>query len=170
MTTRISRRPLHKRAVGIVATVGAVMALSLTGVGAANAADRVTFADSVPSWATPANDAGAAPAEETFEGEIYLPLRDQQGAEALAKAVSSPVNLAFRKALNPSQWIKRFSPTQADSDAIVSFLKDRRPDDHRGPRQSSVRRVPRHGRPVRVDLRRRLHSFNYAGRHLVAPP
>ena len=103
--------------------MGAVVALSLTGVGAANAADRVTFADSVPSWATPANDVGAAPTEETLEGEIYLPLRDQQGAEALAKAVSSPVNLAFRKALNPNQWIKRFSPTQADSDAIVSFLK-----------------------------------------------
>jgi subtilase family serine protease len=169
MTIRISRRPLHKRAVGIVATVAAVVALSLTGVGAANAADRVSFADSVPSWATPANDAGAAPTEETFEGEIYLPLRDQQGAEALAKAVSSPVNLAFRKALSPSQWIKKFSPTQADSDAIVSFLQTAGLTISAVP--ASRQYVVFRGTAEQLGsiFGTSLHSFTYAGRQLVAP-
>ncbi|WP_431279473.1 S53 family peptidase [Leifsonia poae] len=169
MTTRISRRPLHKRAVGIVATVTAVVALSLTGVGAANAADRVTFADSVPTWATSANDAGAAPTDETFEGEIYLPLRDQQGAEALAKAVSSPVNLAFRKALTPNQWIKRFSPTQADSDSIVSFLKTAGLTITAVP--ASRQYVVFRGTAEQLGsiFGTSLHAFNYAGKQLVAP-
>ena len=104
-------RSLHKRALGIIATTSAVVALSLAGASAAGAADRVTYAGSVPSWATASNDAGAAPADTTVQGEIYLPLRDQQGAEALAKAVSSPLDRGYRKALSPQQWINRFSPT-----------------------------------------------------------
>jgi subtilase family serine protease len=169
MTTRINRWTLHKRAVGIVATATAVVALSLTGAGAASAADRVAFADSVPQWATSANDAGAAPAGETFEGEIYLPLRDQQGAEALAKAVSSPVNLAFRKALNPSQWIKRFSPTQADSDAIVSFLQTAGLTISAVP--DSRQYVVFRGTADQLGsiFGTSLHAFTYAGRQLVAP-
>jgi subtilase family serine protease len=169
MTTRINRWSLHKRAVGIVATATAVVALSLTGAGAATAADRVAFADSVPRWATSANDAGAAPADETFEGEIYLPLRDQQGAEALAKAVSSPVNLAFRKALSPSQWIKRFSPTQADSDAIVSFLQTAGLTISAVP--ASRQYVVFRGTADQLGsiFGTSLHSFAYAGRQLVAP-
>lgn len=169
MTTRISRRGFHKRSLGIVATAAAVVALSMAGTGAANAADRVSFADSVPSWATSANDAGAAPTDETVEGEIYLPLRDQKGAEAVAKAVSSPVNLAFRKALTPSQWIQRFSPTQADSDAIVSFLKTAGLTITAVP--ASRQYVVFRGTADQLGsiFGTSLHSFNYAGKQLIAP-
>jgi subtilase family serine protease len=95
----------------------------MTGIGGAVAADRVSYTGSVPKWATPANDAGAAPATETFEGEIFLPLRDQAGAEKLAKAVSSPLNSGYRKALSPTAWIARFSPTKADFNANIAYLK-----------------------------------------------
>ncbi|MBW8872469.1 MAG: hypothetical protein JF618_10030, partial [Leifsonia sp.] len=129
----------------------------------------MTYAGSVPSWATAANDAGAAPADETVEGEIYLPLRDQRGAEALAKAVSNPLDRGYRKALTPKQWINRFSPSQADSDAVVSFLKaagltiSAVPDS----RQYVVFR----GTPDQLGsiFGTSLHSFSYAGRQLVAP-
>jgi subtilase family serine protease len=169
MTTRFPTQALHKRSLGIVATTAAVVGLSLTGVGAANAADRVSFSHSVPSWATSANDAGAAPTGETFEGEIYLPLRDPQGAEALAKAVSTPVNAAFRKALSPAQWINRFSPTQADSDAVVSFLTTAGLTITAVP--ASRQYVVFRGTADQLGsiFGTSLHSYTYAGRQLVAP-
>ncbi len=123
MTSRVIRRALHKRTVGILATATAVVALSMTGISGAVAADRVNYGGSVPNWATPANDSGAAPAAQTFEGEIFLPLRDAAGAEALAKAVSSPLSPRYRHGLSPSAWIARFSPTKADFDANIAYLK-----------------------------------------------
>jgi subtilase family serine protease len=123
----------------------------------------------VPSWATSANDAGAAPTDTTVEGEIYLPLRDQQGAEAQALAVSSPVDRAYRKALTPSQWINRFSPTQADSDAIVSFLKTAGLTITAVP--ASRQYVVFRGTAQQLGsvFGTSLHSFKHAGKELVAP-
>lgn len=125
MASRVIRRTLHKRAVGILATATAVVALSMTGLSGANAGDHVSYGSSVPKWATSANDAGAAPSAKTFEGEIYLPLRDLAGATALAKAVSSPLSPRYRHGLSPDAWIARFAPTQADFNAVVSYLKSR---------------------------------------------
>ncbi|WP_217498553.1 S53 family peptidase [Leifsonia sp. C5G2] len=162
-------RSLHKRALGIVATTTAVVALSLAGTSAANAADRVPYAGSVPSWATPANDAGAAAADTTVQGEIYLPLRDQKGAEALAKAVSNPLDRGYRKALSPQQWINRFSPTKADFDSVVSFIKTAGltiqgvPDS----RQYVVFRGT--AEQLGSVFGTSLHSYNHADRKLVAP-
>jgi subtilase family serine protease len=169
MTTRLPRRTLPTRSLGIIATVAGIAALSITGAGAANAADRVSFSHSVPSWATAANDAGAAPASVTFEGEIYLPLRDPQGAAALATAVSTPGNPAFRKALSPAQWISRFSPTQADSDAVVSFLSTAGLTITAVPasRQYVVFRGT--AKQLGSTFGTSLHSYKYAGRQLVAP-
>lgn len=168
MTPRTTRS-LHKRVVGIIATVAATVALSLAGTSAATAADRVTYADSVPSWATAANDAGAAPAATTVEGEIYLPLRDQKGAEALAKQVSNPAIAGYRRALAPAQWIGRFSPTQADSDAVVSFLTTAGLTITAVP--ASRQYVVFRGTPDQIGsiFGTSLHTFNYAGRQLIAP-
>jgi subtilase family serine protease len=141
----------------------------MTGAGAANAADRIPFTHSVPSWATAANDAGAAPASQTFEAEIYLPLRDPQGAAALATAVSTPGNPAFRHTLSPAQWISRFSPTQADSDAVVSFLTAAGLTITAVPasRQYVVFRGT--AKQLGSAFGTSLHSYKYAGRQLVAP-
>jgi subtilase family serine protease len=109
------------RGVTIATSLAAALALSLTGASAASAADRTSYAGSVPRWAVSANDVGAPSATQTFEGEVYLPLRNQAGAEALAKAVSTP-GLGYRLGLTPAQWIARFSPTKADSDAVVASL------------------------------------------------
>lgn len=106
-----------------MAAATTVIALSLTGGATASAADRVSFAGSVPSWATPANDAGVTAADQSVEGEMYLPLRDQAGAEALATAASTPGAHGYRQFLSPQQWIQRFSPTQADVDQQVAMLK-----------------------------------------------
>lgn len=162
-------RSLHKRALGIIATTSAVVALSLAGASAASAADRVTFAGSVPAWATAANDAGAAPADITVQGEIYLPLRDQKGAEALAKAVSNPVDRGYRSALSPQQWINRFSPTKADFNAVVSFIKAAGLTIQGVP--DSRQYVVFRGTPDQLGsvFGTSLHSFAHADRKLIAP-
>lgn len=169
MTSRVIRRALHKRTVGILATATAVIALSVTGIAGANASDRVSYGGSVPKWATSANDAGAAPAAQTVEGELFLPLRNQAGAEALAKAVSSPLNTAFRHGLTAAQWIQRFSPTKADSDALVAYLVSKGLTISAVPasRQYVVFRGP--AAAVAAAFATSLHSYAVAGRHLLAP-
>ncbi len=168
MTPR-TNSALHKRSIGIIATTAAVVALSLAGASAANAADRVTYAKSVPSWATAQNDAGAAPAAETVQGEIYLPLRDQMGAETLAKQVSNPSLAGYRKALSPAQWIARFSPTQTDYDAVLAFLKAAGLTIQGEP--ASRQYVVFRGTPDQLGsvFGTSLHSFKVAGHELVAP-
>ncbi|KQO62461.1 hypothetical protein ASF23_10725 [Curtobacterium sp. Leaf261] len=78
---------------------------------------------SVPAWATAANDAGAAPADTSVEGEIYLPLRDQAGATALATAVSTPGTSQYRHPLTPAAWIAKYAPTKADADQVTGYLR-----------------------------------------------
>jgi len=162
-------RSLHKRALGIIATTSAVVALSLAGASAAGAADRVPYAGSVPAWATAANDTGAAPADTTVQGEIYLPLRDQKGAEALAKAVSNPLDRGYRKALSPQQWINRFSPTKPDFDSIVNFIKAAGLTIQGVP--DSRQYVVFRGTPDQLGsvFGTSLHSFKHQGKQLIAP-
>ncbi|WP_431220211.1 S53 family peptidase [Leifsonia xyli] len=162
-------RSLHKRALGIIATTSAVVALSLAGASAAGAADRVPYAGSVPAWATSANDAGAAPAAATVQGEIYLPLRDQKGAEALAKAVSNPLDRGYRKALSPQQWINRFSPTKPDFDSVVNFITAAGLTIQGVP--DSRQYVVFRGTADQLGsvFGTSLHSFTHEGKKLIAP-
>ncbi|HEY0260784.1 MAG TPA: S53 family peptidase [Lacisediminihabitans sp.] len=153
----------------MLATVAAVIGLSVTGTTAAVAADRVSYPGSHPSWATQANDQGAAADDETVEGEIYLPLRDPAGAEALATAVSTPGLRGYRAPLSPQQWISRFSPTQADTDAVVDFLKSQGLTITAVP--TSRLYVVFRGTAAQLEggFLTELHSYSYAGTRLVAP-
>jgi len=54
--------------------------------------------------------------------EVDLKLRNQQGAVALAKAVSTPGSASYRKYLTAAQWEARFSPTASDVNQVKSFL------------------------------------------------
>ncbi|HEY9293196.1 MAG TPA: S53 family peptidase [Microlunatus sp.] len=69
-----------------------------------------------------ARDAGAA-TDDTVEGEIYLDLADEAGAQQLAQAVSTPGNAQYGHYLSPEQWISRFAPTTSDLDSVKSYLK-----------------------------------------------
>jgi subtilase family serine protease len=169
MTTRADRRALTRRATAILAAGASIIALSATGIPAANAASRVDYAGSVPAWATSANDSGAAAADATVEGELYLNLRDEGGAANLAIAVSTPGNRQYRHWLNPRQWIARYSPTQHTYNAVVSYLKRQgltitgTPDS----RQYVVYR----GTVDQLDAAfgTTLHTYSHDGRQLVAP-
>ena len=119
----IARRA-HRRLPVALTVIPAVLAVVLLGVTPARAADAVAYPGSVPNWATAANDAGSAPADETVEGELYLYLRDLPGAEALAAAVSDPASPQYGQWVTPAQWIDRFSPPEDVYDALVAYLED----------------------------------------------
>jgi subtilase family serine protease len=123
-------RSLHpvglRRGVTIAVSLVAAFTLGLTGVSAASAATPAgptSYPGAVPSWATSANDQGAADPAVTFEAEIYLPLRNAAAAQALANVVSTP-GVGYRLGLTPSQWIARFAPSKSDSNDLVGFLTD----------------------------------------------
>jgi len=163
------RRVFSRRTLGLVVTATTVIALSLTGVSTASAADRESFAGSVPKWATAANDAGVTAVDQTVEGEIYLPLRDQAGAEALATAASTPGAPGYRKFLPPQAWIQRFSPTKADSDAVVASLTAQGLTISAVP--ASRQYVVFRGTAAQLGalFATTLHDYTYSGRVLSAP-
>ena len=158
-----------RRTLGIVATATTVIALSISGASSASAANRESFAGAVPQWATPAHDAGVTAAATTVEGEIYLPLRDQAGAEAFATAASTPGASGYRKFLSPQAWIKQFSPTQADSDAVVASLTSKGLTISAVP--ASRQYVVFRGTATQLGtlFATSLHDYNYGGHVLAAP-
>lgn len=148
----------------------AAIGLSATGATAASAAPQQTsFPGSVPAWATPAADQGAAPADTSVEGEIYLPLRDQQGAEQLATAVSTPGSRQYRQTLSPAQWIGRFSPTPRDYNLVVSFLKGKGLTITSTPKSRLFIVYRGTADQVGAAFATQLHSYAHDGHSLVAP-
>ncbi len=158
-----------RAAVGIVATAASVIGLSMIGATGASAATRVAYSGAVPSWAKSANDAGAAAADTSVEGEIYLPLRDKGGAVALATAVSTPGNRQYRHPLSPATWISRYSPTQATVNTVVDYLKASGITTITVPksRQYVVFRGP--AATVAAAFQTQLHHYSIKGEKLLAP-
>jgi subtilase family serine protease len=166
----VHRSPhLRRTVVAGIAAAACVLGTSLLASAPANADARQTLTNSVPSWATAANDAGTAAASTDVEGEVYLPLRDQAGATALATAVSTPGSAQYRKGLSPAAWIAKYAPTKADADQVTGYLRAQGltitavPASHeyvvfRGPADvvSGVLGAP-------------LHEYRHAGTTLVAP-
>jgi subtilase family serine protease len=162
------RQASIRRGATILVAAVAGLALSITGVSAASAATSTSYPGAVPNWATAANDQGAAAPAVTFEGEMFLPLRNAGAAQALATAVSTP-GIGYRLSLTPAQWISRFAPTQADSDALISYLKSR---------GLSIKAVPAsrqyvvfRGTAAQIGaaFQTSIHRFDHGGTTLLAP-
>ena len=120
-----SRATAVKRGVSGLAALclGAGMMVVAAPAQAAIPSGRASFPGSVPTFVSAATDAGPA-ADTTVEGEIYLPLRDTIGAQAFATSVSTPGSHLYGKYLTPAQWIAKYSPSQADFDAVKKYLVD----------------------------------------------
>jgi subtilase family serine protease len=103
--------------------------LSLTAVGVAtfgthaSAANKTPIAGSHASWASASNRVAAASRSQKIGFRVYLNLRDQAGAEATARAVSSPGSASYQKFLNTAQVRQRYAPTVASVNAVKSWLK-----------------------------------------------
>lgn len=116
----------------LAATAAVASALGLAAVGASGAAAAPTnsppsssksFPGSVPSWAGSRANAGIPLTNTTVEGEIYLQLRNEDGAKALATAVSTPGSKQYGQYLTAAQWKAEFAPAQADTDAVVAWIQ-----------------------------------------------
>lgn len=169
MRTSFKPRKFVTKILAIGAATACVVALGATGATATPPSPDTPFPGSVPGWAQPANDQGAAAADTSVEGELFLPLRNQEGAKALAAAVSNPASSKYQDWLSPAQWIARYSPTKADYANVVNFLKTKgltitgTPDG----RQYVVFR----GTVAQVNsaFGAQLHSYNFKGTTLVGP-
>lgn len=112
---------------GMCVLTGALLssaALAAVPAGASATTGRQAYPGSVPRFVSAAADAGQTAADTTVEGEVYLPLRDEVGAQQLATAVSTPGSPQYGRYLSPSAWIARFAPSQRDFDAVKKYLVD----------------------------------------------
>ena len=77
----------------------------------------------VPPWASSSAAKGAAASTDAVAFRIYLGLRDQAKAEALAQAVTDPRSSSFGKFLTPGQFQSQFAPSQKDVNAVKDWLE-----------------------------------------------
>ena len=106
-------------------TACAVLAIAAAAAGpaSANAAGRAAVKGSVPAWATHGRDRGAVDGSQQRTISVYLGLRDEAGAEALAQQVSDPASAQYRRYLTPAQFTQRFGATDDDVAAVAKFLR-----------------------------------------------
>ena len=167
MTTFSPR--LARRAAAITAGVATIIGMSFVGAGSASAADRTTFAGSKPAWATTADATGTPPADTSIEGEVYLPLRNEAAAEALATAVSSPLSPQYRHPLSPEAWIARFAPTRSDSNSLVKYLKSQGVTIISVPKSREYVVFRGTAKQLGIIFGTSLETYSFGGRQLIAP-
>lgn len=162
-----------RRARARLAIAGAsALSLAIVGLGTATATAgptaRTTFPGSVPGFVASADDAGTT-SDNTVEGMVYLDLKDAAGAQQFATAVSTPGSKSYRNYLSPQAWIDRFAPSQADFDAVKSYLTDSgltitgAPDS----REYIVFRGPATSENAAFGTK--LHNYRFAGKTVSAP-
>jgi subtilase family serine protease len=101
-----------------IAALGIAVALPAS---ATTPQPRATL-ETAPSWT--AHTAAANPsASQELSLTVTLKLRDQAGAEALAKSVSTPGSAAYRKFVSAASWRSRFAPTNSTVSTVSSWLR-----------------------------------------------
>lgn len=128
------RRTIRAASIGALAIPLAVAAASATS-GAAGASPsarsaatpsgRAQISSDRPSYSRSGRIAGSVPDNAPVAFAVDLPLRDAAGAEALAKAVSTPGSASFGKYVTPDAYRARFSPDQSSVDALTSYLRSK---------------------------------------------
>jgi subtilase family serine protease len=88
--------------------LGAVASIALAS--AATAAERAVVDSSVVG-------------EQAVEFNVYLPLRDRDGAEALLKQLHDPSSASYHQWLTPAQFKERFGPRESTLNAITRELQ-----------------------------------------------
>jgi subtilase family serine protease len=107
----------------VVAFSGCVLACALFAAGATGANGRSALAGSVPPWAKASSLKGVANPADAVGFRVYLGLRNEAQAEALARAVSDPSSPSYGKYLTTGQFQNQFAPSQADVNTVKSWLQ-----------------------------------------------
>lgn len=116
---------LRKSPVVLVALALSAAGLVTTAVpaGAATPAARVTLPGSQPAWATGRALSPAIASTSAITVRVYLQMRNEAGAEAMAAAVSNPTSSSYRKYLTTAQVLQTFAPTAGSVASVSSWLR-----------------------------------------------
>jgi subtilase family serine protease len=112
---------IYPRLTATLAVLGATLALAMALPSLAAAGQSVVQSPS--PLAREATPEGSTPGSTLIEFTVGVVPSDQGGAEALAGAVSTPGNPAYRHFLTPAEWEKRFSPKASTVSAVKSWLE-----------------------------------------------
>ncbi len=66
---------------------------------------------------------GRLPEDQGMQLDVVLPLRDAAGLKSFLADIYDPASFSYHQFLTPQEFTERFGPTQADYDALVSYLK-----------------------------------------------
>ena len=103
----------------------AAFAVALAGMTVASGSPRsVRIAGARPSWARPSNLVRRVDPDSRVDFLVFLGWRDAAGVTAVASAVSDPDDPSYGRYLTAAQFRARFSPAQADVDAVRTWLTD----------------------------------------------
>ncbi len=83
---------------------------------------RASIPRSHPAWANAHSKVANTDPQSQLSFRVYLKMRDQAGAEALAQAVSDPNSPSFGKFLSTGQVRDRFAPTQQTVGSVRQWL------------------------------------------------
>jgi subtilase family serine protease len=111
-----------RRTLALLGVAATAVGLSVAVPAAAGAAGTASLPNSHPTWATSGNKVAATAAGSRIGFSVYLKMRNQAGAEALAAAVSDPNSSAYGHYLSPAQVRSRFAATDATVQAVRNWL------------------------------------------------
>jgi len=111
-----------QRALLASTTAAALSPAALAVPARAATSGRATIDGSVPSWAQPARDQGAADPASTIQFHVYLPLRNADAAAAAIQDVSDPSSADYGKFLTPDAFRSTYAPLSSDVAAVSQFL------------------------------------------------
>ena len=111
-----------RRALTLLSVAAAAVGLSVAVPAAAGAAGTASLPNSHPTWARSSNMVAATAADTRIGFSVYLKMRDQARAEAVAAAVSDPNSSSYGHYLSPAQVRSRFAATNATVRAVRNWL------------------------------------------------
>jgi subtilase family serine protease len=83
----------------------------------------VRLNDHIPPLVAQSRVVDRVNARQPIRLALALPLRNQAGLDDLLNRLYDPDDLLYGQYLTPAEFTERFSPTQADYDAVVAFAK-----------------------------------------------
>jgi subtilase family serine protease len=84
--------------------------------------NRASLADSAPVWTKSSNEVSRAPGSRHVDARVYLKARNGAELNDLVDAVSDPSSPQYGKFISPDQYRSRFGPTDADVNAVKTWL------------------------------------------------
>jgi subtilase family serine protease len=108
----------------LFASLAAIGGLAWAVPAIASTDGRAAIPRSHPDWATARSKVADTNPQSRLSFRVYLKMRDQAGAEALAKAVSDPDSKSFHKYLSAADVKNRFAPTRQTVDSVRQWLSD----------------------------------------------